>query len=294
MSNPAVNPDLEAPATDRPETILPTLFGEGYGIYEVNRKSFYASFLLNTALVAFSMWAGTWTFQHRELIRQTATTMITLDESPILHPAKDQAGGGGGGGNREKLQTPKGAVPKQSMEQLTPPQVVPPDNAKLRAEPTVIVPPQVKLPTLGDLGNPLAKFTGPPSQGTGVGGGLGSGSGTGIGSGQGPGVGPGRGGGYGGGLYHVGGGVSAPRPIYDPEPEYSEEARKAKWQGVVVLWVIVGPDGRVHDIQVRRSLGLGLDEKALETVKLWKFDPARKDGQPVAVEMNIEVNFHMY
>jgi TonB family protein len=58
--------------------------------------------------------------------------------------------------------------------------------------------------------------------------------------------------------------------------------------------VVVGPDGKVHDVKVSRSLGLGLDEKAMEAVKVWKFDPARKNGQPVAVEMTIEVNFHMY
>jgi TonB family protein len=132
------------------------------------------------------------------------------------------------------------------------------------------------------------------SQGTGLGGGLGSGTGTGIGSGSGPGVGPGHGGGFGGGVFHVGGGVSAPRAIYDPDPDYSEEARKAHWQGTVLLWVVVGPDGKVRDVKVSRSLGLGLDEKAMEAVKVWKFDPARKNGQPVAVEMTIEVNFHMY
>ncbi len=72
------------------------------------------------------------------------------------------------------------------------------------------------------------------------------------------------------------------------------EARKAKYQGTVVLWIVVGPDGKVHDLHVQRSLGLGLDEKAIEAVKLWKFDPARKDGQPVAVQVNVEVNFRLY
>jgi len=61
-----------------------------------------------------------------------------------------------------------------------------------------------------------------------------------------------------------------------------------------VLWVVVGPDGRVHDIRVSRTLGLGLDEKAMEAVRNWKFEPARKDGQPVAVQINVEVNFRLY
>jgi protein TonB len=132
---------------------------------------------------------------------------------------------------------------------------------------------------------------GPPSNGTGSGGGIGDGSGGGVGSGRGPGVGPGYGGGIGGGIYRVGGGVSAPRAIYDPDPEYSEEARQAKYQGTVVLWVIVGADGRPHDMRVERSLGMGLDEKAIAAVKTWKFEPARKDGHPVAVQINVEVNF---
>lgn len=294
MSSQAVTKtDFAAPET-RPETILPTLFGEGYGIYEVNRKSFVASFLLEMAAISMLIFLSTWTWSHKTELKQMATTVISLDESPILKPDKDQAGGGGGGGNKDKFQTPKGAVPKQALEQVTPPQVVPPEHAKLTADPTVVVPPQIKLPTNGDLGNPLASITGPLSQGTGIGGGLGSGNGTGIGSGDGSGVGPGRGGGYGGGLFHVGGGVSAPKAIYDPDPDYSEEARKAHWQGTVVLGVVIGADGKVHDVKVVRSLGLGLDEKAVETVKTWRFEPSRKDGQPVAVQLNIEVNFHMY
>ncbi len=294
MSTPAVTKTDVAAPLERTETILPTLFGEGYGIYEVNRRSFVASFLMEIALVSMAIFLSTWTWSHKTELKQMATTVISLDEMPILQPDKDQAGGGGGGGNRDKLQTPKGAVPKTSMEQMTPPQVLPPEKAKLVVDPSVIVPPQIKLPQNGDLGNPLSALNSLPSQGTGIGGGLGSGTGTGIGSGEGPGVGPGRGGGYGGGLFHVGGGVSAPRPIYDPDPDYSEEARKAHWQGTVVLTIIVGPDGRVHDVRVARSLGLGLDEKAMEAVRTWKFDPARKDGQAVAVQVNIEVNFHMY
>jgi len=92
----------------------------------------------------------------------------------------------------------------------------------------------------------------------------------------------------------VGGGVSAPRTIFSPDPEYSEEARKAKYQGTVVLWVIVGPDGRTRDIRIQRSLGMGLDEKAIGAVRTWKFEPARKNGTPVAVQVSIEITFRLY
>jgi TonB family protein len=92
----------------------------------------------------------------------------------------------------------------------------------------------------------------------------------------------------------VGGGVSVPRATYNPDPEYSEQARKAKYQGTVVLWAIIGSDGRPRELRVQRSLGMGLDEKAIEAVRRWRFEPAMKDGQPVAVQINIEVDFHLY
>jgi TonB family protein len=132
------------------------------------------------------------------------------------------------------------------------------------------------------------------SNGTGSESGIGSGNGGGVGSGSGPGYGPGSGGGTGGGVFHVGGGVSAPKAIYSPDPEFSEEARKAKYQGVCVVWLVVGPDGRPRDIQVHRTLGLGLDEKAVEAVKTWRFEPAYRNGKPVAVQISVEVTFHLY
>lgn len=95
------------------------------------------------------------------------------------------------------------------------------------------------------------------------------------------------------GVYRVGGAVSPPRALYSPNAEYSEEARRAKYEGVCVLSVIVGPDGLPQDIKVARSLGMGLDEKAIEAVKQWRFKPAMKDGMPVAVAINVEVNFRL-
>jgi protein TonB len=128
----------------------------------------------------------------------------------------------------------------------------------------------------------------------GVRGGIGSGDAGGIGSGSGSGYGPGRGGGSGGGIYTVGNGISAPLAIYTPEPEYSDEARKAKFQGVVTLLAVVGPDGTPKNLQVARSLGMGLDDKAIAAVKTWRFQPGMKDGHPVAVQISIEVNFHLF
>ena len=89
-------------------------------------------------------------------------------------------------------------------------------------------------------------------------------------------------------------GIRAPRAIYQPEPEYSEEARKAMFTGAVLLWLTVGPDGQPRNIKVVAPLGVGLDEKAVDAVKMWKFEPATKDGKPVAVEIMIEVDFRLY
>ena len=216
---------------------------------------------------------------------------------PLSNKKNDTIGGGGGGGDRDKLQASLGKLPKRAMEQFTPPAVVIRNmNPKLPMEPTVVVPPDVKvpMPNVAQLGDPLSKVMGPPSNGTGSGGGIGSGEGGGVGSGIGPGVGPGRGGGIGGGIFRVGGGVSAPRILYQPDPEYSEEARKAKYQGVCVLYLVVDAAGHPRDIRVAKSLGMGLDEKAVQAVATWRFEPAQKDGKPVAVAINVEVNFHLY
>jgi protein TonB len=227
---------------------------------------------------------------------KVTVTLIDPNDIPPLKPSKTQVGGGGGGGDRDVLQASKGKLPRFSMEQITPPMVVVRnENPKLPVEPTIVIPPQVQLASnnMPNLGDPMAHAV-LPSNGTGSGGGIGTGSGGGVGSGTGPGFGPGEGGGVGGGLFHVGGGVSPPRQIYAPEPEFSEEARKAKYQGTCTLALIVGIDGRPSDIRVVSSLGMGLDEKAIEAVKTWKFEPAMKDGHPVRVPIEIEVDFHLY
>jgi TonB family protein len=291
-------PDLQKPVSKAPQTeqkhdVLPTLFGDGYGIYEVRKSSFVFSFVLNTVILALLIWIGSWTATHVPEIKQV--TGIAVDISPyVMSPSDKQAGGGGGGGSHDVNPASKGALPKLSKTQIAPPTVLPMESPKLAVAPSVVVPPEIKLPQGGQMGDPMSKVIGTLSNGTGVGGGIGSGSGGGVGSGSGPGVGPGHGGGIGGGAYRVGGGVRAPKIIYKLDPEFSEEARKNKWQGTVVLKVIVGVDGKTHEISVLRSLGMGLDEKAIEAARLWRFEPGTKDGQPVPVEVNVEVNFHLY
>ena len=297
MASPAIKSDAPMPTSSparggpRQPDILPTLFGAGYGIYQTRPRNFIYSFIIHTLAVVLVLLITTYIAQHPKIIAEKLGPVI--DISPYLPSSVGgPSGGGGGGGSREKLVASKGALPKTAPDQITPPTVVQPNQPKLPIAPTVVAP-QMVNPPLPQMGDPLAAVA-PASNGLGSGSGIGSGSGTGVGSGNGPGVGPGWGGGMGGGAYRVGGGVSAPRAIFSPDPEYSEEARKAKYQGDVILWVVIGPDGKVRDVRVSRSLGLGLDEKAVEAVKKWLFEPARKDGQPVSVQLNIDVTFHLY
>ncbi len=232
---------------------------------------------------------------------KAATKPEVVDISPyipVLPEVKGKkAGGGGGGGDRSPTPASKGAVPKFSRTPLAPPVAVIPNPApQLPVAPALLGPPELKLPQMSSnmpWGDP-AGVIGPASNGPGYGGGIGTGHGGGIGSGSGGGLGPGEGGGMGGGVYSVGGGVSEPIPIYKPDPPYSEDARKAKYQGTVVLFVIIDASGNVAKCQVIKPLGLGLDEKALETVKTWKFKPAMKNGVAVPVQVTVEVSFRLF
>ncbi len=87
--------------------------------------------------------------------------------------------------------------------------------------------------------------------------------------------------------------VSAPKPIHTPDPEYSEEARRKHVNGDVLLWVVIDEKGSVARVRMNRCLGSGLDEQAVQAVSQWKFEPATKDSKPVAVQLNIEVSFHI-
>ena len=231
--------------------------------------------------------------------RQTVTLIAPSPDSYALPTSKQVVSGGGGGGDRDPLPAPKGHPPKVALQQITPPAIiVRNEKPRLTAEPTAVVPPQVHLaenhmPNIGPSTGPVMPAA-PPSNGVGSGGGIGSGSGGGVGVGHGPGIGAGSGGGIGGGVYKVGAGISAPQAISSPDPDYTEEARRAKKQGTCVLWLIVDSAGHPRDIRVVRGLGLGLDAKAVEAVQQWRFQPALKDGKPVDVQISVEVEFHLY
>jgi TonB family protein len=278
-------------------TSKPVAVKDIWGLYGRSPKSFMMSTGGQLLVVAIVVGLS-FTKPGQTAIKQAVTIFTPVDVKPYEPKGpskKDTMQGGGGGGDRSPLPASKGRLPKQSLRQFTPPMaVVNNPNPKMTMEPSIIVPPDVVLPNVNmdQYGDPLGKL-GPLSNGPGSGGGIGSGSGGGVGSGKGGGYGPGEGGGVGGGVYKVGGGVTAPVVIYKKDPEYSEEARKAKYQGTVLLAIEVSPDGRATNIRVVRSLGLGLDEKAMEAVKQWKFKPGYRNGQPVTVAATIEVNFRL-
>ncbi len=230
-------------------------------------------------------------------VNETAVVLYTAQNLILpLTPDKRDSGGGGGGGRKTLTPPSLGRLPRAADKQLVPPDPEPPKNPDptLIVEPTVVAPNLVQLPRINllNLGDPNG-VPGPPSAGPGVGGGIGTGQGRGVGEGKGPGVGPGEGGGNGGGVFRVGGGVSPPTILSRVEPQYSEEARKARYQGTVILEAIVRKDGTVDILHVVRSLGFGLDENAIQALKQWRFRPGLKNGVPVDVALNIEVNFNL-
>ena len=227
------------------------------------------------------------------------TTIVTpvdfkVTAPPMILPEAKVQGGGGGGGAHDVVEASKGRQPEVAKNQITPPQIIRIDRPKLGVEPTEMV----KMP---DNNNTLPNFcmTQSPqialaSQGKGSGSGFGQGSGGGIGTGRGTGSGPGSGGGYGGGLMSVGGGVSAPQVIHSAEPEFTDDARRTNYQGNVSVQLIVDSEGNPQNVRLVSHLGMGLDEKAIEAVRQYRFRPAMYQGHPVSVQILIDVDFHLH
>ncbi len=235
-----------------------------------------------------------WPKSKTPFLEKAKVTPLDISAYVPKAPAVKPAGGGGGGGNHEIVPPTKGKLPEFAKQPVTPPQVLLVDHPKLPV-PAAIKMPDIKMPNtnMPNLGIPQAPNA-TLSAGNGGGSGIGSGHGGGLGIGSGTGMGPGSDGGTGGGPYHPGGGVSSPKLVYSVDPEFSDEARRQKYQGVVVLSIIVDAQGNPQRIRVLRPLGMGLDEKAVEAVKQYKFKPAMLNGRPVPVEINIEVNFQLF
>jgi len=266
---------------------LPPLVLESKPIPVVDRmktkqdpKATAAAFVIYGILILLIGWAVKQKVHFASPVKQQNITELT---PPPMAPAKTTMGGGGG----QKGPTPvsKGALPKFADTQIVPPKA--PVETKIHIDPTIEVQTNLQMANnkMPNLGMPNSNMLGAS---------MGNGSGTGIGSGNGSGLGPGSGGNFGGGLRRIGGGVSAPVAYYQPDAEFSEEARKAKFQGLVTVGLIVDANGNPQNVHVVRGVGMGLDEKAVEAVKLYKFHPAMENGKPVAVALNVEVNFQLF
>jgi TonB family protein len=273
-------------------TSKPVAVKDIWGFYQADPKSRYISVAFHIVLLALLLFVFVTPSVQKAL--KESVNLIDPNLRPYIpeKPKLQSAQGGGGGGDRSITPVSKGQLPKPSKKQFVPPMIVKIEHPKLVMDPSLINPPDNLQNNLPNWGDPLAKL-GVASNGIGSGGGMGSGTGGGVGSGGGPGFGPGNGGGFGGGTFRVGGGVSAPAVIFKVDPEYSEEARKAKYSGTVMLSVVVDSEGHARNIKVVKSLGMGLDEKAVEAVEKWRFKPGMKGGQPVNVQATIEVNFRL-
>jgi protein TonB len=202
-------------------------------------------------------------------------------------------GGGGGGGNKSPEPPKKAEAP--GKEKITVPVVKTPEPTPT---PEVKEEPKVEAPVLDIPAKTMAADESTvPSAGvidsnanTSS---TGSGTGTGAGPGQGAGLGPGSDRGTGGGVFQVGNGVISPVPIVSPKPAYTSDAMRAKIQGVVLLQCVVESDGSVNRCLVNRSLDrtFGLDQEAIRAAQRWRFRPGTRLGEPVAVQVGIEMSF---
>jgi protein TonB len=234
------------------------------------------------------------TFVQPAVVAPVNITLYAPPPPPKVLPVAPKEGGGGGGGNHQIIEPTKGNPPKIVAKTVVlAPQVLRLDHPKLAVEPSEMVkmPDNPNLPNLGMTTSTQVALA---SQGRGSGSGFGSGQGGGIGMGRGVGMGPGSGGGYGGGVMSVGGGVTAPTLVSRVSPEFTEEARQANFEGNVAIQLVVDQQGNPQNIRVVRRAGMGLDEKAMEAVRQYRFHPATFQGHPVAVQIVIDVDFHLH
>jgi protein TonB len=239
-----------------------------------------------------------------------ATAVNTrFDSMPLVFVALPGPGGGGGGGGlRQRTPPPKAereghramSSPLPVRQPPKPVEPVPdppePKPEPLRAEPLpLVVAPIIAVPADARSRSGILEETTAQndSRGAGRGGGVGTGAGTGIGEGEGTGVGPGSGGGTGGGPYRPGSGIEPPKLLHEVKPSYTEDARLRRIEGEVVMEIVVRRDGSVGDLRILRGLGGGLNERAVQAVRQWRFSPARRLASPVDVIVEVSVEFKL-
>jgi TonB family protein len=265
---------------------------------KTNPWSVGSAAVINGGILALLLYFGARQVIQKIVPPKVDVTPVDITPFKLNAPKKAvEAGGGGGGGSHDIVDPIKGKLPPREKNPELPPQVAVVEKPKLALDAAINVQKDIKLPDNPNMPNFGVKNSANvtlASNGQGSGGGMGTGHGGGIGSGSGNGYGPGSGGNTGGGVERIGGGVSAPVPIFEPEAEFSDEARRAKYQGEVMVSLIVDAQGNPQNPRVVRPLGMGLDEKALEAVMKYKFKPAMKGGHAVPVYLTIAVNFRLY
>jgi TonB family protein len=241
----------------------------------------------------------------------TAATAPTGRAEPmrlVFVPLPGPGGGGGGGGALQKAPPPKAEregrraissplparEPPKPIEAAPKPPEPKPEPIKAERLPVVVAPLMTVPADARTRGGILEKTTAEnDSRGPGAGGGTGTGSGTGIGQGEGAGVGPGSGGGTGGGVYRPGSGIEPPRLLREVKPDYTEDARVRRIEGEVVLEIVVRRDGSVGDLRIVKGLGGGLNDRAIQAVRQWRFSAARRQGTAVDVVVEVAVEFRL-
>jgi periplasmic protein TonB len=240
--------------------------------------------------------------------------VLRIDDRPpdpmrlVFLATPGPGGGGGGGGLLQKAPPPKAlregsrkvsspvpmrVEPKPIEPALKPPE---PKPEPLKSEPLpAVVAPIITAPAdarnrVGVLAQTTSETE---SHGPGTGGGAGTGKGTGLGEGDGSGIGPGSGGGTGGGPYRPGSGIEPPRLLHEVKADYTEDARQRGLSGEVVLEIVVRRDGSVGDVRILQGLGGGLNDRAVQAVRQWRFTPARRQGTPVDVIVEVAVEFRL-
>jgi periplasmic protein TonB len=246
-----------------------------------------------------------------------------IDAANLVYLVTPGPGGGGGGGglrqpkpapraemrgtsaqrspvptahtDRGKPVEPKPVPPAPAPDPEPPPAAVePPPAVQPDPAPPVVAPVATRPADQADrTGLPTDTAAGPESHGSGDGGGVGTGKGTGMGEGDGAGIGPGSNGGTGGGTYRPGSGVTPPALLKEVKPDYTEDARRRGLTGDVELEIVVRRDGSVGDVRLMRGLGGGLDQRAIEAVRQWRFSPGRRQGTPVDVVVEVAVEFKL-
>ena len=254
------------------------------------------SFVVHIVGIALVLYFADLLHQPLVHVQDTAVTPVHFTlyapPPPVMQTAKIM-GGGGGGGAHQLVEPTRGHLPRFAKVETLPPQITRVERPKFAVEPTL----QIKIPdssTMPNLGMPQSPQIMLAAQGSGSGSGFAHGMGGGIGLGQGLGSGPGSGGGYGGGVMNVGGGVSAPQVIHSVDPEFTASARSANYQGTVSIQLIVDSQGNPQNVRIIRHLGMGLDEKAIQAVKQYRFRPAMYQGHSVAVQMIIDIDFRLH